>query len=287
MCFTSRDGLVEGPAPEPIVACSALIPREIAELRAAGDQTRLGGSTAMASTTERLKKFIASAKHFGLPVGFLSEVVGRYNFRSPEGQGTDNVMPTLNLMTVYEDNLRLVEKASPGLPIGEGSAINTVYHEATHAYFDLEESSPGLATAFEDAVRRLRGGHRKDGKTISDPERAAHETAGTYVGHRVFTWWSALERLTLAGHNLDQGSEPQHVAEYLADVDTAYDQSMKEKVFGYESSWGKQIEIAAPIPTLLRQFCDRELLEGKIPDRFAESGLFRGKLAALKERLAH
>src|SRR4051794_20797600 len=112
-----------------------------------------------------LSGFIEAAERNGLPVRFLREVVKGYALKTADDDD-DRVKPALNRLYLSANTLSSVQKMAPTLPFGEAPGIQTIYHEATHAYFDLKQEDPSVASLLADCTRYYEAGSLSNGETI-------------------------------------------------------------------------------------------------------------------------
>lgn len=236
---------------------------------------------------------------YGLPVRFLRLVATRYTFG--ETSGTSHVNPYFNSMNFDEDDLNMLKtEFRAGGTMGEASTIQTVYHESTHAFLDLKDNE----VKFKEFIRRGTDYYRQaplvGGGTGTDPDRIFQEAAASYVGHRVATWYEALELIQSLRETVDektwsnQGSPGFYGrAEKMArEIPADYDSRMSDRIFGYEEQGGGlfsssiQVETTRPISAAIKAFCDDEILEGKISDTFARAAGLKSRHDALLAQIA-
>jgi hypothetical protein len=219
-----------------------------------------------------LDEFLKKAESYGLPVRFIREVERSYTVVSSESETDDFVRTALNHMYLSTNTQRSIRDISPALPIGEGTAIQTVYHEATHAYFDLKSDDPTFQTISKRVSEHYQEAPLTSGDAADDPIRIGQEAAACYVGHRAAGYWSTLEMLTMLDVKTIQENSASH--QYLRNVPGDYNRHMAERTFGYQNTgwlWRRQqTSTTRPIPNFMKDFCDRALLESKIPDGFGQ-----------------
>jgi hypothetical protein len=221
----------------------------------------------------KYQRAVAQVASVGLPVRLLQEV-GRSVRISIRTTNDDHYKPWLNELVLGVNTMTDLAGMSNLDQVGGSAGIETLYHEATHAWFDLH--------ARDLTVRRLMGlgEHHyenapvRGGSTTSDPSRMLQEAAGMYVGHRAKTWWVAYDMLTaMRARNM---LTPEQVARLRAE----YNRGMAERVFGYSMEGGilgiggEQKETSMPMASEVVTFLDRELLEGRIPHTFDEVQTF-------------
>jgi hypothetical protein len=183
----------------------------------------------------------------------------------------------------------------PGITGSYGS-VNTLYHEATHAYVDLVDlDDENLWAEAEWIYGRAR---LQSGKKVSDPNRVVNEAAAMYVGHRAAHMYRVWGQMAQLNSYLDlveaKKMTPARLAELIAmsvpegSIEAAYNKEMKEVVFGYDAkNDGDQDEVASePIPQQLRTYCDSVILEDKIKNDVRSMKMFQFAYDRLQGRLA-
>jgi hypothetical protein len=230
-----------------------------------------------AKPKKEFASFIDNAAKYGMPVKFLRTVLANYHIKIINS-GDDNVQPTLDTMSLSRDTMDTVENFSPLLPFGESAGIQTIFHESTHAYFDLESKDPNTAKIIETGQQHYKDAPLKMGKVADDPNRVFQEAAASYVGHRVVSWWQIFEMLSMAA----SGEIPSDaIAEWVEDAKKQYNEKMSRQIFGYQETGGffgfgtSQTETTRALPDSLRIFLDTRLLEGKIPNEFEQVSGFQ------------
>jgi hypothetical protein len=221
--------------------------------------------------------FIVRAEQYQLPVGFL-RTISRSSYTFSYGDSA-YVSPWTNRMVLELSTLELGRDMAPSLPMGEAPAVQTLYHESTHAWLDLQEDTPKVVKLVEEGETYYKDAPLTGGQKADDPERVFQEAMASYVGHRAATYWSALESLTLAE---DMAKEPEKLEpkkramllKIVREARARYGREMGLRVFGYQNTPGwfnfssDQVETTKVISSAMKNFCDRELLEGMIPDQF-------------------
>lgn len=219
--------------------------------------------------------FIVDAERWGLPVGLLRTVAS--SSYSYEFDSETAVSPWTNTMSFQKSELDGVAKMSPDLPLGEQTSVLNIYHEATHAWFDLKEDEPRVKSLLAHGHTYYDRAPLTGGKAADDPDRVFQEAMASYVGHRAASWWAALEKMTIYGDKLvtaTQVTTPRYL-KALKDARREYDADMGERVFGYQpEGWfsDAQLETKKLISSRMKTFADTVLLENKIPDYFTRSG---------------
>ncbi|OPY82841.1 MAG: hypothetical protein A4E65_00748 [Syntrophorhabdus sp. PtaU1.Bin153] len=228
----------------------------------------------MLQARQMYNDFVRSAERYGLPVRFLRRVGRDYDISF----GSSSAVNTwLNSMTLEEADLESASQMAPVSPAGEGSAIRTIYEEATHAYLDLASDEPGFNRFIGAGERHYEGARTRGGTVTTDPGRVFQEAAANYVAHRVSVWWSTFESLSI--YTSMTASDPaaagrlrqMNAFERLRDD---YNQQMAQIVFGYSEEGGflglgsEQACTTRAMTAEMKNFLDHELLEDKIPDTF-------------------
>jgi len=212
--------------------------------------------------------FVRNAERYGLPVRFLRRVGRDYDISF----GSSSAVNTwLNSMTLEDRDLESASQMAPALPMGEGSAVRTIYEEATHAYLDLLSDEPRFSHFISAGERHYQGARTAGGTVTTDPGRVFQEAAANYVAHRAATWWSSFESLSI--YTSTAASDPaaagrlrqMNAFERLRDD---YNQQMAQVVFGYSEEGGFLGIGARAMSGDMKDFLDHELLEDKIPDTF-------------------
>ncbi|MCG5054673.1 MAG: hypothetical protein KA712_17060 [Myxococcales bacterium] len=242
-----------------------------------------------------LSKFIRTAKNYGLPTLFL-EAVQAHTVLSASGKdGSDMFQPLFppfrGRLSLSDETLESIKDMSPNLPKGEGIGIQTIYHEATHAYISLKKSAPAVKAILRIGENHYRTARLADNTTANDAERIVHEALGEYVGHRASVFWSTTEDLAIASMRKPKDGKPPGLVfwDMLRAIPKTYDREMGKRVFGYQNKglFGqRQVETKTPIAGKLKEFCDRVILENSIPDQFTRVKRFTDPYRALCKDLA-
>lgn len=219
--------------------------------------------------------FIARAERFGLPVGMLRNVA-RSDYTYRQGSST-SVSPWLNTMTFEPADLAAVANMSPSKPRKEARGVQTIYHEATHAWLDVKQDDAEVRVLRQEGREYYKDAPLSAGQA-DDPERIFEEAIASYVGHRTSTYWQALEELTIIADTLAAKPAPDAQARILGQAKTVratYERQMGERVFGYQTpGWwsSQQIYTKRLVSSSIKDFADVRLLENKLPDQFARTG---------------
>ena len=138
-----------------------------------------------------LIQFLHQAEAAGMPVRFLRNVLPRYRFWvDSHGEQENSVIMIFDFMSLSRRTLRGASE------FRTSSAVQTLYHEFTHAHIDLHEDGVGLRHLWPSAVRHYERQRTRGNRRVSDPERVAHEAAAAYTGWRAGKWHSAWLAMT-------------------------------------------------------------------------------------------
>jgi hypothetical protein len=156
---------------------------------------------------------------------------------------------------------------------GASTAIGTLYHEATHAYFDAHKDDPTVRELVERGTTYYTGAPLTNGKKASDPSRIFQEAAASYVGERIASW---LNTYTMLKGLSERGNLTHAAVERVAKNYDRQMSDMSSESFGYESSHnlGPQVSVDKTLPDETKQFLDDTVLEGKIHDKFNDDPTF-------------
>ena len=241
-----------------------------------------------------LANIIVQLQKNGMPVQFL-----RYVDKHMETEfgDSDEVSWFLGWKTLKlsPSTIRPLKKISPSLPLDEGVPIQTLYHEATHAYFLLRKKDQSVKTLMASGKQYYDGAPLKRGETADDPWQLFHEAAATYVGHRATSWWSTFTMIVTYIEMIEgNAKKPMSAKGWAADrtmheigflvqkvrnMPKNYNKEMRVRTFGYEYEWEWkglrriQTETTKRMPNQLKKFCDTVILEDKIPDDFFHAGI--------------
>jgi hypothetical protein len=236
----------------------------------------------------QFKEFTRRVEAHGLPVKLLQRVGRDYTFLVGSHE---HVNPILNTIMLDQNTLESAAGAAPGKPIGESSAIRTVYEEATHAYLDLVADTPKFRRFIAGGERHYTGARTTEGVPNTDPMRVFQEAAGTYVGHRAALWWTVYDQLAAYVHGSRDSAYAARLLNtgQIARLHSDYNAGMAARVFGYSDEGGflgfgaEQMETTRPLTGEMKAFLDQELLEGKIPDNFDDVPTFQKLAAQIKD----
>jgi hypothetical protein len=217
--------------------------------------------------------FVSAAEGFGLPVRFLEEVGRSYAIVVEKGD-SDRVRTVLNRLILSTETMDNVQNLSLDGGMKGSSGIGTIFHEATHAWLDLNSDRPEVAGLTARGEEHYEGAPLQGGGVTSDPWRVFQEAAASYVGERAGRWWSTFQMLS------SLAAAQKLTPDKLGLVQAKYDQEMAETVFGYSAEGGflgigaSHRYTSRPSPLALRRFLDQTLLEGKIPAQFSQVAAF-------------
>jgi uncharacterized protein DUF4157 len=234
--------------------------------------------------------FMFSAAGNGLPVKFLLDVAR---------------LTTISLREINEYQafggwllVNMDEGAvlNPWRRSSQSLEVQRVYHESTHAYLYQHKDEAPIKQFYERGSRYYENAPTQSGGTASDSEVAFQEACAVYVGNRAAAWWAAYSKLAkIATGDLSvarQVSMRKKAGDPLEtvtvhEIDEArseYESAMAQRVVGYAVEGSpRQDLLTRPMSDDLRAFLDRELLEGKIPDKFDDvPGVFKAALEAAK-----
>ena len=211
---------------------------------------------------------ILACDRIGMPVNLLRYIRSNYRVATqPDWLGFDdhtNVWVNeviFNWRTVdqLEHVYDLSRQGAYGITFAS-SAVGTVYHEFTHAYFDLQENRPHIRRLIQDGIRYYTSAPLKGGGRVTDPERVFHEAAGEYCDKSAGAYFGAYVEL-LGLQRRERGDRIQQRLNLIRD---GYNQNMRERmIVGYQDVAGKKWTTKVIMPRL-QNFIDRQLLEGKI-----------------------
>lgn len=221
--------------------------------------------------------FIRAAERHDLPVGFL-RYVSQSSYTYSQSSSSSFVVPTFNHMVLERGTVEQGANLSLALPMGEGTAVQTIYHETTHAWLELKKGEREVKALFAHGDEYYKAAPLSSGAAkADDPARIFHEAMGSYVGHRAATYWAALELLTAVDSLATKDVDPVKRSKLIRmarDARMKYGTAMGERVFGYQNGPGwfsvfrEQNETTKAISNRMKDFCDRVLLEAKLPEAF-------------------
>src|SRR4051812_12065656 len=121
------------------------------------------------------------------------------------------------------------------------------------------------------------GSLRESGLPVDDEEVAFQEAAAEYVGHRASSYWAAFASLIFFEKLLNDPPKAgvgRAVTQFKT-VPSDYNAAMATRRMGYQMAggWGAKVQdpLTKNISPELRGFCDRVLLERRVPDHFASA----------------
>jgi hypothetical protein len=243
------------------------------------------------NVTAGYRALVGRIRGFGMPVGFLLEVGKQVEVFWHEGMEETEVEEVTNWITPRKGlgranrpagppelwvTLHFGDMASPYLhdaakidpfqQAQESSAIGQIFHESTHAYFDLKRNDPQVGEIIQKGVAYYKDAPMQDGSTAAHPDRVFTEAAASYVGDRAGAWWDAFESLSTAFLAVARD----RWTSFVAFQNRNYTAETRNRQFGYEERVlsGGKIFTTRPISDELREFCNHQLLEDKMPDEF-------------------
>jgi hypothetical protein len=247
-----------------------------------------------------LIRFVTIAHRQGMPVRMINQVRGAFDFKTKK---TGFNLVRGFVIELLEREVAVLQKAELGnqmattmfgaptnFIVSERDEVDTIYHECAHAFCDLKrglkaEDMTGMTVAnvFRRAADYYKGARLDNGRTVDRLDDVVHEVVGEYTAHRAATMWETIDRL----YWLIRYGTPGDTQ--FRNYRSAYNTAMQKKLFGYEK-YGREPKFKIsrvkdrPIPDFLAAFCDRILLEDKIPHRFdASSRLIALEHQALKK----
>jgi len=245
--------------------------------------------------TISIASFIRTARKAGMPVNILQVVEKRFKIKTGDENYTNPDTKTITLEPIVG---QAIQSATIGKDEqGEAEQVAALYHEAAHAYVILKlDTSSKVKSVFKSAERYYRGAplisDNLTWKRVRNEDRAALEAISMYVEIRAGAFWRVLDRLTTMTNKLDHdaSSAKMAVPRVLNEV-AAYQTTMADLVHGYDETYkwwglgGKQYLVNKPISVGLKKFCDEDLLESKIPDKFHHSQRLAGLYTKVIDRI--
>jgi len=226
----------------------------------------------------KLSNFILNAEKCGLPVGFMRVVNTGYTIDEGSDSDSNTANTRTNTLSIRKSDLAMVgNNLSFAPPHDKARALQPIYHEATHAWFDLKEDDGDVKTIVREGERYYENSPLEDKTVGDDPDRIFQEAAASYVGHRIAAWWVTVDLMLSyvadADADLKRGATHRaRVVTKLKELRRDYGTEMAKRVFGYQEvgwpAFKKQRETTRSIYPSLKDYCDRVLLESKIPDQF-------------------
>jgi hypothetical protein len=225
-----------------------------------------------------LQPFINAVKTYGMPVEYLRVVESRARRKAAGTDGIDHYSPTFTTLAFTPQTIDGLNVSGAPSDLPTVLEVQTVYHEATHAFLYLTAAeNPSLKSFLKAEESRFKGAPLEDGTKGDDTERLLQEAAGEYVGNRAATYWSALWNLTKMQRAFEKGAS-RNPAFWKAfeTIPGAYDRGMALRPGGYQFRGltnSRQVESRQPITTTLMDYCDRVILESRVPHQFARTRL--------------
>jgi hypothetical protein len=223
-----------------------------------------------------LRGFIAAAEKFGLPVKALRFVEDNARLVSSDSRDSEDYRPFRQRLRLSRDTLSALSALAPEFP-SEAVEVQIVYHESTHAYLDIKSKDDGdLQRAMVKWAIQYDDAPLEDGSKGDDPTRLVTEAAAEYVGHRASTYWSALESMNyVEAQQKKNKASGRAFWDFFQRIPLRYNRPMAERSFGYQDRgpfWNtRQVQTTKTIVAELKDYCDRVILEGRMPDQFART----------------
>jgi hypothetical protein len=215
--------------------------------------------------------FINRVMACGMPVGFLLQVrvAGTKVYWDPlvDKSETEEYLFPFTEQIHFRPEIAdyLSSDIDPTRGKGSTREIGTIYHERTHAYLDIKQNDPKVAEIIRNGTAYYKDAPMSDGSTSRDPARLFNEAVATYVQHRIVNWFDRFLLL----ESTFSATPKDRWASAIATIRGMYVHEAKKRLFGYEERFSNpELETTKPISDDLRNFCDHELLEDKIPDDF-------------------
>ena len=248
------------------------------------------------SDLDKYRATVKDLKSQGLPVGFLETVgskaeSGEYSMESSSVLsifGDDKFLPMFKKLNLDPASLEGWRK------IAEGGHVRVAFtgsliHEATHAFLDIKNDDKAYADFISKGVEYYRDAPLEGGDTATDPERIFQEAVASYVSCRIHAYARARDQLLAYGELAASGEyaiTKEELAGALDVVAREYDESQADLKFGYQNKLFRgQVNTLREISPELRAFIDQNILEGKIPDRFADASDLTALQSSVRERL--
>jgi hypothetical protein len=217
--------------------------------------------------TNRVINLIIFGKNNNVPTKFLGVVFLKYGVKFHDknsGAQTDHENKTIELPRLLIDRLQTL--AFDGND-DEARAIGLLYHEATHAYIrlKLEAGDREVTAIMDNALAHYSGGKFGDGTAITDPDQVAHEAMAYYVHWRMLHWWQVKEFQSVISQAgaVVQNDPAMMRYSYLTALN--YELQMARRNFGHQNGGSHTTK---PMPERMSKYCDREILENKIGDKY-------------------
>lgn len=260
-------------------------------------KSSISGGLTLPSSSEKYSLLVAAFQNKGLPVEFLKTVVGK--FRQGEYTvggdslwsllgGSDAFIPLgkhLNLDPQSLEGWRDVERSG----ITDLSKTGSFIHESTHTFFDIMKSNARFADIMQKGIEYYRNAPLKSGGRVTDPERVFQESVASYTENRVLNYVRSIKQLEDYQNlvNRDEVALSTEEFEKLIDeIALDYNKSQQHLVFGYQSDLLKNQDYTTQeISPDIKEFLDKEILEGKIPQTFSDSPKLTELLTNLKKSI--
>ena len=238
----------------------------------------------MSNAKKNVERGIEQLDLCGMPVGYLRHVV-RHCGIEQISSGVSSYKPFLDEIELKKSVVKSLSEFVPGLPLGEAAEIGTLYHEAAHAYIDINSDKAVFAEVIKHGREYYEGAELDDSSetVVEDENRVFQEAIATYCGHRATVWYLALDTLVAtlemlkeaeAGTSPPTEKECSDIAIHVGEIRHNYDKGIAKRIFGYEEFGlfsSRQVYTKKPISAKIKNFADAKMLEGKIPDIFIAS----------------
>jgi hypothetical protein len=234
---------------------------------------------------EKLKEFVGVATRWGLPTKMLSRVLEKCSVGIAPDDGEEEyqrfkmwgiaVGRKFNLHAETMDGIQVLHPGQDGS--SQAHQIASIYHESTHAFFDIEGDDETVKPVMAHGETYFTGAPLSAGGVTKDPNRTFQEVAAEYVENRVWGWWTSLEKIKF---NMQRGT----LDKQLEKIRTFYNGEMSKSLLG-EAHWkqnGEDVLNARPISKELKAFLDHTILEDRIPDRFDSVQLFTNLIKSVE-----
>jgi hypothetical protein len=186
-----------------------------------------------------IEGMVARLQHEGLPVKFLTTTLANLDVEM-----TDDAKPRYS---PFWERLYVPESSVTAVPGGMAPNPTFVYHESTHAFFDVHRKDPKVRELIDEGRRYyehapVRNSSQTEDLSIptTDPDRVFQEAAAEYVANRIDTWWTAAQGLVRLAQRSKKGlgfpvrnNPAGNFIQDAVDLRLDYDKGMARKDFGY------------------------------------------------------
>lgn len=251
----------------------------------------------MSDKKAEYRRAIGALETVGMPVDFLRTVARDYDIDETARDGA-YVSPVFDTLYLEASEWRSLGRH---LALGDGgnewAAVQTLYHESTHAWLDLKRDEAAVAALRAHGEAHYADAPMRGGDTASDPARLFQEGMAMYVAGQALAYYRALDRIATMSALIDrlawEGSlrptDP-FVDTVVAEIRLDYNAEVAEPVHAYQDRpWyrfdGSQWHTTRPLSERMRRFARETLLEGAIPRVFGQDPRLSESHAALVEQL--